>query len=366
MKKIIIFISVFLGVFFLINILIALIWFPLDRILSEKIYRSNRYSKEILDNLGIEYAKSGKFYNEMWAYNFFEFQDYIGYIESKKENQEFVNFNFENGRKINNPKICNKKFYFYGSSTTFGYQVKDNQTIPSYFSELLNKNYCSYNFGAGEYNSTRENSLFMSHLVNNKFSNGDTIIFLDGGGEMLPSGFSNQIKKLFDGTQNTLANRIKVTGEYFFQSLPLIIIYNKIDRIIEKNKNSKIQDPLKVENIIHESNNIFKKNIEIRDAICKKFSLNCFTFLEPYSYAQKEFANKNVIDQYGQSYSGKDFINAYEKYKNSNLVIDISEILKDSNIKIKYIDEFHYSPSANQLIAKVIFTKIINNGNLSK
>jgi hypothetical protein len=60
----------------------------------------------------------------------------------------------------------------------------------------------------------------MSHLVNNKFSNGDTIIFLDGGGEMLPSGFSNQIKKLFDGTQNTLANRIKVTGEYFFQSLP--------------------------------------------------------------------------------------------------------------------------------------------------
>ena len=136
--------------------------------------------------------------------------------------------------------------------------------------------------------------------------------------------------------------------------------------MLKKNKNSKIQDPLKVENIIHESNNIFKKNIEIRDAICKKFSLNCFTFLEPYSYAQKEFSNKNVIDQYGQSYSGQDFINAYEKYKNTKTVIDISAMLRNSNIKIKYIDEFHYSPAVNQLIAKEIFTKIMNNANLSK
>ena len=128
MKKIFLFISFLLGLFFLINILLGLIWFPWDRLLSEKIYRNNRYPKEILNNLEIDYRKSGKFYNEMWAYNFFEFQDYIGYIESKKENQEFVNFSFEKGRKINNPETCKKKIYFYGSSTTFGYQVKDDQT----------------------------------------------------------------------------------------------------------------------------------------------------------------------------------------------------------------------------------------------
>jgi hypothetical protein len=365
-KNIFKFISYCIGVFFLINILIALIWYPLDRTLSEKIYRKNRYSKEILDNLGIDHAKSGKFYNEMWAYNFFEFRDYIGYIESKKENQEFVNFNFENGRKIDNPRICNKEFYFYGSSTTFGYQVKDNQTIPFYFSELINNNYCAYNFGSGQYNSTRENSLFLFHLVNNKFSNGDTIIFLDGGGEMLPSGFSKQIKRLFDGTQNTLSNKIKVTAEYFFQSLPLTVIYNKIHRLFENNRNSKIRDELIINNIIEESNNIFKKNIEIREAVCKKFLLNCYTFLEPSSYVQKEFTSKLVTDQFGQSYFGKDFLNAYEKYKKSNLVVDISQILRDIDVKIKYIDEFHYSPAINKLIAKEIFTKISSDIDLSK
>ena len=78
-----------------------------------------------------------------------------------------------------------------------------------------------------------------------------------------------------------------------------------------------------------------------------------------YKIVKTEFANKNMIDQYGQSYSGKDFINAYEKYKNTNGVIDISTILRDSSIKIKYIDEFHYSPAVNKLIAKEIFTKII-------
>jgi hypothetical protein len=363
MKKIFLFISFLLGLFFLINILLGLIWFPWDRLLSEKIYRNNRYPKEILNNLEIDYRKSGKFYNEMWAYNFFEFQDYIGYIESKKENQEFVNFSFEKGRKINNPETCKKKIYFYGSSTTFGYQVKDDQTIPFYFLKLLNtnfinNNYCVYNFGAGEYNSSRENSLFLLHIINNKISKNDIIIFLDGAGEMLPSNFSNEIKKLFDGTQNTLGNKIIITSEYFFKSLPLVIFYNKIDSMLEKNNNFINPNELKIKNVIEKSTEIFLKNIQVREAICEKFGLSCYTFLEPYSYAQKEFTNKFTTNSSKEIYYGKNFISAYDEYKKIKTIIDISEILSNSNIIIKYIDDFHYSPNANQLIAKTILDKI--------
>ena len=66
-----------------------------------------------------------------------------------------------------------KRFFVYGGSTTWGYNVADYQTIPSYLQkELINNgynDYCVYNFGGGSYFSTQENIRFQKHLLNQKF-----------------------------------------------------------------------------------------------------------------------------------------------------------------------------------------------------
>lgn len=73
--------------------------------------------------------------------------------------------------------------FVYGGSTTFGYGVSDEQTIPSRLQEELAGMGCwaqvaVYNFGRGNYYSDQERSLFESHLTAGLRP--DVAIFVDG------------------------------------------------------------------------------------------------------------------------------------------------------------------------------------------
>ena len=100
-----------------------------------------------------------------------------GYAKEGKYGK-FVNFTEENGRKVNRPNNCKKNIYLYGGSTTFGYNVTDEQTIGQYIQNFLNDEYCIYNHGRAYYYSKQENHLFFLHIENKKKI--DYAIFLDG------------------------------------------------------------------------------------------------------------------------------------------------------------------------------------------
>ena len=107
------------------------------------------------------------------------------YTENQTSEQKYVNISDRNGRRILNNKNCEKLFYFYGGSSTFGYNVTDYQAFSSYFKEILSnnhssKNYCVYNFGRAGYASSQENILFQKHLLRNRFKAGYFIFFVDG------------------------------------------------------------------------------------------------------------------------------------------------------------------------------------------
>ena len=63
---------------------------------------------------------------------------------------------------------CNKNIYMYGGSTTFGYNVTDDQTIASYLQNYLNDDFCVYNHGRVYFYSKQENNLLSLHLENRK------------------------------------------------------------------------------------------------------------------------------------------------------------------------------------------------------
>jgi hypothetical protein len=81
------------------------------------------------------------------------------------------------------PAANRKNIFVFGGSTTFGYGVDDDQSIPSYLQQLAgdimkDKSVAVYNFGRGYYMSTQEVVLFYRLLTNGFVP--DIAIFIDG------------------------------------------------------------------------------------------------------------------------------------------------------------------------------------------
>ena len=129
--------------------------------------------------------------NETWSRGF-KYEAFTQFSE-KEFNGKFVNVN-DAGIRSNGslqewpPNVNNFNIFVFGGSTTFGYGVSDDQTIPSllqyYLSQYKDKgDIAVYNFGRGFYYSTQEKVLFEALLSKNIFC--DLAIFIDGLNEFI-------------------------------------------------------------------------------------------------------------------------------------------------------------------------------------
>ena len=95
---------------------------------------------------------------------------------------------------------------------------------------------------------------------------------------------------------------------------------------------------------------VFQKNILIREAICKNLMLRCFTFLQPFPSIHGFYDNKLFKER---AFNQLD-LDKYNLLKNTKHIFDISNSL-DGNMLHSFVDNNHYSPGSNKLIAKSIY-----------
>ena len=191
------------------------------------------YSKEIIKNLQMSKEDALQLYIETWIDRSFSYSQFIEHVESPTSGK-FVNISKEFGRKIENPPSCKKRFFFYGGSTTWGYNVADNQTIPAYFLKaLINNNYqdyCVYNFGGGSYFSTQENIRFQKHLLTDKINQNDFVFFIDGHNEMgfKKTRITDFLTEAFKPSNQKFWDMYDLTFVTFIKSLPIIQLSNRL------------------------------------------------------------------------------------------------------------------------------------------
>ena len=155
-------ITLFLFIF--LNILIVVTW----PIYSSFNSQNHSYINEQVELLDLSDEDLVILNNETWKnYDKFRFIPFLGHSETNRVGK-FVNFSEENGRKINRPDNCKNFVYLYGGSTTFGYNVTDNQTIGYYLQNFFDNKTCVYNHGRAYYYSKQENNLFINHIENKK------------------------------------------------------------------------------------------------------------------------------------------------------------------------------------------------------
>ena len=105
-----------------------------------------------------------------------------------------------------------------------------------------------------------------------------------------------------------------------------------------------------------ELNKLFKKRIDARIAICEKFNIICFTFLQPFPGISGKHSNELISEEELKYYKKKYFLLS----KIQNNIVDLQHVLKNDD-KLSYIDAVHYSPEANLKIAREIAEIVFKN-----
>lgn len=351
MKNLSIIILNSLIIFIIVNILIVFTW----PYISDKRNAKHSYNEKISKFLELSEEDLIILQNETWRKDYkFRYEPFIGHTEINKSGK-FVNFNFEDGRKVKRPNNCIKNLYMYGGSTTFGYGVTDYQTISEYLQKNL-PDYCVFNHGRGSFYSLQENNLFYSHLETNKKI--DYAIFLDGINEVCGGHFAMEsLRNSFSLFAEKPYLLWKKSSINFLHSLPIYQLSLKFgSKDWLKDNVSKSYLSIKSCEKQFSLKTLFKKRLDSRDSLCKKFNINCYTFFQPFpgvtGIHSEELISQEQLDYIKEKY------NLLKSIKNN--VVDLQHVLKDDD-KICCVDSVHYSPQTNQKIAKEIASFISKN-----
>jgi hypothetical protein len=367
MKKIQFIINLFFITFllvFLLNFLLGWGWELRTKI---KFKNFEPYDKVVLEALNLSNNDGLTLYLETFIERKFDYEQFTEHAENNGYDKKFVNVTPKQGRKTTSPKNCEKKIFFYGGSTTFGYNVTDLQTIPSYLGEILidkRKNVCVKNFGRGSYFSTQETILFQKHILNKDINVGDIIIFLDGINEngnrnSRNTGFLFEVQKALN---QKYWDMYKFTFPIFFDSLAINQFINRIQKKLYLSKKKELEQN-NIFDLKNDLKHVYEKNISIRNGICKNMNINCFNLLQPFATLHGKYFEKptgGAIENRVLNISQKtNLLKKYNLLKDISGIIDISDAL-DNSKNLSYVDGVHYSPSANKKIALKIYNIILD------
>jgi len=333
-------------IFFLIaNVLVVLTW----PIYSEYNAKKHSYIKEQKDLLNLSEQDLVILHNETWRnYDKFRFIPFLGHSETDRIGK-LVNFTESDGRKVNRPQSCDKNIYMYGGSTTFGYNVTDNQTIANYLQEFVGKDLCVFNHGRAYFYSKQENNLFINHVENRKKI--DFAIFLDGYNERC-GGY--EYAKHLNNSFSLLTERPylmwKKSSRNFLHTLPIVQFANSLvgsGRWINDGNNN----ILKIDSCDEKVglDDLFETRLSLRNSFCEINGINCHSFLQPMAGASGIQSEKLLSKDKKIVWKKK-----YQLLLNSKGHIDLKYVLNDDTI-LSYVDGAHYSPASNKKIALELY-----------
>ena len=260
------------------------------------------------------------------------------------------------------PDKNNLNIFVFGGSTTFGYGVTDNETIPSrlqYHLSKFNKKIVVYNFGRGFYYSTQE-KILLEVLISQNIKC-DIAIFLDGLNEFIHLEdepiYTYHLKEIFLKDEASKSKNL-------FNELISESSYGRAQRFINKflNKSHNRINSLNDNKILNPNTGYFlnryffnKKNIK---NLAKIYGINCLFVWQPIpSYKYNQSYHPFAKNGYGiHEHSSNAYSEFKNKYLNDQIKQDflwLGDIQENLNKRL-YVDIVHYTAFFNDLISKRI------------
>jgi|CXWL01.1.fsa_nt_gi hypothetical protein len=255
------------------------------------------------------------------------------------------------------------RIFTLGGSTTFGYNVSDGHTWPSYLAKILNDRAQAQhlgvyvevvNYGRGFFYPTQETVLAMDLLKSGHRPS--LMIFMDG----VNPGPDEDVPTFTDKFERQLAER-QFTPETpivrQLQWVPVVRLTLAIQkRILGSRSGVQARRPdTKIEGTIDHRINRFIQDRKIAEGMLNQYAVRSLFFLQPdavHNYPLVSFRNP-VPDDFLLE-RGKRVV-FYKRMSATKGVTDLSNLFQDWGIGRKAIvDDCHYSPSFNHFLAEQV------------
>lgn len=290
-------------------------------------------------------------------------------------------------RKTTTPRARGRppfRIAVFGGSTTFGYGVPDEHTIPSYMQTLLETRYPDRspsvkNFGQGFYYSSQEMLLFIREIKENQIP--DWAVFIDGGNDtaQLAPGqdepvYSPTVKALWDRRRGIappqmaldyswipmvrLANGVAAKWLPRTQAHPEVTVNanapDKLRRLIYRDVD--LSEEAKQE-IVDYVVSHYTDNLRLLRAICREYGIRCLFVWQPhpgYKYKaslHRTFPFKDGVPEYFRGVYAR-----MSRYRSDDFLY-LGDMLEHVTEKV-FVDDVHYNEVLNERIAARISDRL--------
>jgi hypothetical protein len=305
---------------------------------------------------------------ECWMENAWIFEPYVQFRERPRVGQ-FVNIspdgfrlNAKEGRKAFDPAA--KAVFVFGGSTTFGYGVRDQDTIAAHLEAIFRERQpeqrvAVYNFGRGYYGSSQE-FLLLKLLVQRGIVP-HVAIFMDGVNEHYCPTYSANIAEMFKIAQEDPSAKLRAV----LTSLPVLRLSRTPYRT-ELAQNALYRNRA-IASYSFECGchveatcptqfvNTFVLNKQLIRAIGKQFGFESHFILQPVGGYKNRFTtspyNTPIPDRTAQwQYFEQHMMNGEGDHSFAGI---LEHIPGDA-----FVDNLHYTSATHQLIAAAIYASV--------
>jgi lysophospholipase L1-like esterase len=316
---------------------------------------------------------------------FLDEQDAMGSIGFQYEpwvqfrNPEFqgrlLNTDARGFRKTRTPVVRSGtplKVHVFGGSTTFGYGVPDEHTIPSYLQALLEERnperpILVRNYGQGFYYSSQAKLLFLSLIKSGDVP--DWAVFIDGGNDTSQLALKHDVP-VFTPALNRLwalrRARHQARASDTHDWLPLVRLANGIghrlwpptkeaaaavasDHYLSI-KSDKHLSRDEIEDIVNYIVGRYRLNMRIRRALCQEFGVRCLFVWQPHPAYKYDRALHRSYPFPGSVPGHWPGVYSRMEATKERDFLNLAHLVQHETGKV-YVDDVHYNETLNERIA---------------
>lgn len=293
----------------------------------------------------------------------------FGYLGTRQCSSQYFNVD-ENGRRLNRHESTSSnsgyQIHCYGGSTTLGQNVADNQTISNYLELQLrqgrNEEITVSNYGAGNHTSLHSSLRLLDHALSGRAP--DCAIFLNGYNDcFFAAGGADGIVPFLDevlGKSQDLLLRdsrlIELIGN----------IPTNLTNLMSLNDGDGYTDEFLLENLRKR----YLAAIAIQTFVEKYFEVKILRFIEPTSFNHCR-SDQYLLPKVGLASERLKLVERLYRIINdegcaksfgTKKIISLIDLGQEFMKFPLFIDEAHFSPRFNEVIAQ----KILASMNLSR